>query len=515
MPEGDPGYGQADSDFASNSRLIDSEADVAITSVGLDIGSTTTHFVLTRIVLGLVAGRYVVSSFQALHESEVRLTPYESSGAIDAATLGRWLDEQYRTCEIRPGDVDTGVVLLTGNALLRENSRAIADLFAQAAGTFVSVAAGHHMEASLAARGSGALGVSRQEHARILHIDIGGGTTKLAVCDNGRLIATAAIDVGARILEIDDAGVLIRAVPSGERIGQALKLDLKIGERVATADRRRLASRIAEIALDVIYPNEGGAQYHGALLTDALPVLGSIDAITFSGGVAEYIYRREQATFGDLGAEIGAAIRERTQCLLAEKGIPTKMLSIGIRATVMGTSRNTVQLSGETVVVHPPDVLPLANVPVVTVHLAGLDDDLASASLADRIWRERRVRGLVNRSEPVAIAIPWHGPATYTRLHTVALGLVKSMEQSAQRRPPIVVVTNEDVGGLLGLHLRHELGVAEVVSLDGLRVDDFDFLDIGRIAEGTGAVPVVVKSMLFPGEAQAAAVEPSVPAISG
>ncbi len=483
--------------FASNSRLVDSAADVVMTSVGVDIGSTTTHFVLSRIRLGLVSGRYVPLAFHIVQESGIRLTPYDSAGLIDPDTLEDWIEQQYVAAGIRIEDVDTGVVLLTGNALSSANSRAIAELFAGAAGTFVSVAAGHEMESALAARGSGALNLSRREQIRILHIDIGGGTTKYAICDAGTLIATAAIDVGARLIEVDEGGRVVRLHDRGKQIAQSLGFDIAVGSLIGVEGRRCIATKIADLALDILSPDGPGSDHLSALLTDALPRLGNIDAVTFSGGVSEYIHGREVTDFGDLGIGIGEAIRQRMASMLAAHGVAVRELRVGIRATVMGASRHTLQLSGETVVVLPPEILPLRNVPVVAFPLDSMGTDSSSVALADEVRYALKIRGLDGGESPVAFAIAWQGPATYDRIDAMCSALLQSTRRESGSRVPLVIVTNQDVGGLLGLHLAQVLGVSHVVSLDGLFVDDFDYLDLGTMVEGTGAVPVVVKSMLF------------------
>jgi ethanolamine utilization protein EutA len=463
----------------------------------VDIGSTTTQFVLSRIRLGLTSGRYVVLASQTLRESEIRLTPYDAGSLIDATILGDWIEQQYAAAAIHRDEVDTGVVLLTGNALSKANSLAIATLFADSAGTFVSVAAGHQMEAALAARGSGALGISRLEDSRILHIDIGGGTTKYAICDGGVLVATAAVDVGARLVEVSEGGRVVRLQDQGRSIAESLGLELVTGSPVGLDELRALAGRIADIVLDVLNPNGPGPEHAARLLTDSLPPLGTLDAVTFSGGVAEYIYGREATTFGDLGLGIGAAIRERLAQIHAARGIPLRSLPVGIRATVMGTSRHTLRLSGETVVVAPPELLPMRNVPVVAVPPTPATVADPGTALASRIAHALETRGLTGET-PVAVAIDWDGPATFERLDRVCRELLAGIRREPTSSVPVVLITNQDVGGLLGLHLTRELGIPNVVSLDGLLVDDYDFLDIGGIAEGTGAVPVVVKSMLFP-----------------
>src|SRR6476661_2752746 len=182
---------------------------VSLTSVGMDIGSSGTQIIFSRINLRRLgedlSSRYFVVSRETLFQSPVALTPYSSEERIDEAKLGAIIDDAYDVAKIHPDDIDTGVVILTGEALRRENSQAIAGVLAEQGGEFVTATAGHHMEAMLAAYGSGAARVSSDEGKRVLNIDIGGGTTKLAMVENGRVVSTAAIHIGGRLQVVDDS----------------------------------------------------------------------------------------------------------------------------------------------------------------------------------------------------------------------------------------------------------------------------------------------------------------------
>src|SRR6266404_6311482 len=187
---------EVDADERLGENPIWIQDHVTLVTVGVDIGSHGTQVIFSRINLRRygedLTSRYYVVSRETLFQSPVALTPYSSDERIDDAALGRIIDEAYDAAGVEPGDIDTGVVILTGEALRRENAEAIAGLLAEQRGDFVTATAGHHMEAMLAGYGSGAARVSSDQGKRILNIDIGGGTTKLALVDGGRVIATAA-----------------------------------------------------------------------------------------------------------------------------------------------------------------------------------------------------------------------------------------------------------------------------------------------------------------------------------
>src|SRR5262245_6982047 len=192
--------------------------NVTLTSVGIDIGSAGTQVIFSKVHLRRLSeeltSRYYVVSRETLFRSPVALTPYQSEGRIDESGRRAIINHAYRQADIEAKDIDTGVVILTGEALRRENAQAIAGLLAEQGGDFVTATAGHHMEAMLAGYGSGAARVSSDQKKRILNIDIGGGTTKLALVENGRVTATAAVHVGGRLQVVDANGKIIRLDPA-------------------------------------------------------------------------------------------------------------------------------------------------------------------------------------------------------------------------------------------------------------------------------------------------------------
>ena len=215
--------------FNNVRRSLEIEDEIRLTSVGVDIGSSTSHLVFSRLVLERLDNRYVVSERKVIHESEVLLTPYAGDATIDALALGRFIDRQYELAGVDPDAIDTGALILTGVAVRRSNARAIGELFASQAGKFVSVSAGDALEATLAAFGSGACARSIRESARVMNIDIGGGTSKIAVCEAGEIADLTAIDVGARIVSFDAEGRVARIEEAGRRFAAEVGLLLEMG----------------------------------------------------------------------------------------------------------------------------------------------------------------------------------------------------------------------------------------------------------------------------------------------
>lgn len=380
-----------------------------------------------------LSSRYVVVERTVLHRSPIILTPYSAGDVIDTAALEAAIAIWYSAAGLGRDDVDTGAVILTGTALLSRNSRELANLFADEGGTFVCATAGHALEATLAAHGSGSVARSRRDHETILHVDIGGGTTKLALIEDGTIVATSAIAVGAR----------------SRRVGRQ------------PDKRRRIAG---ELAGAIVAATRGGAIAPDLQLLPPLPQSSKPARITLSGGVSEYASGREWAEHDDLGRELAAALL----ALRAELPAPLEIASDGIRATVIGASQFTVQVSGSTIEVGAR--LPLRNVPV-----APLGGDL---------------RG----SGPIALAVKWEGEPEHERIRELAERIA-----AATDRRPLVVAIDGDVAATLGKVLRDELNFkGDLVTLDGLELGDLDYVDVGSPVPPSGVVPVIVKSLVFP-----------------
>jgi ethanolamine utilization protein EutA len=219
------------------------------------------------------------------------------------------------------------------------------------------------------------------------------------------------------------------------------------------------------------------------------------EIVTFSGGVSEYLYGREQGDYGDLGPLLAAAIRQRFEGW----GVPIETSEQGIRATVVGASQYTVQVSGSTIYVTPSSTLPLRNVQVIVPELPLEPEELSPGDIARTIESALRRHDLASGRQPVAMCFHWQGSATFKRLDDFCRGVTQGLKASLARGHPLVLVSDGDVGGLIGIHAHEETKLeTPIVSIDGILLKEFDFIDIGALLEASGAVPVVIKSLVFP-----------------
>jgi ethanolamine utilization protein EutA len=340
-----------------------------------------------------------------------------------------------------------------------------------------------------------------------VHVDIGGGTTKFAVCHDGNVTATSAIRTGARIVAFDPEGRLVHATPTGLRVLARLGVDPTVGAVVGPEVQRRLAAYVVERVLDVLLGSES-AELAGVLLTDRLPLPGRF-AVSFGGGVSEYIYEREDRSFGDLGIEIGRSMRAR----LREAQWEVVPLPRGIRSTVTGASQYTVQVTSQTVDVSSDAALPLRNVPIVVLDVRTLGEAVDEAVVMERLrpWVD------ASRGADVAtlgVGLLWSGSATFQRLEAIARGMVAAMDPVWSSRRLAVVVTDADIGGLVGGAVRRQLPPeVAMISVDGIECRQFDHVDIGARDGAARVFPVVVKSLLFPTHRDHLGAPPPVPTI--
>ena len=484
--------------FSSIGRTLALEDEIRLLSVGVDIGSSTSHLVFSRIVLERLDSRYIVAEREPIYESPILLTPYADAETIDAAALGTFIADAYREAGIARDAIDTGALILTGVAVRRRNARAIGELFAREAGRLVAVSAGDGLETTMAAYGSGAVARSIRERTRVMNVDVGGGTSKIAVCEDGRVAALTALDVGARLIALDDGGRIVRIEEAGRRFASELGLDLAAGRVLADTDATALCAHMADRLFKAI---DGGAPMAGGAPLLRLPPLapmGPVGDICFSGGVAEYVYGLEQRRFGDLGPLLAQAIIARIEAHRLHLVPPTA----SIRATVIGASQYTIQVSGSTIYVSPLDALPLRNLPVVAPALALDAETIDPQAVSAAIGAMLRQLDLAAGDAPVAVFVPWRGSASYARLDAFCRGVAAGLARHVAEGQPLVLAGDGDVGGLIGIHFREELGLANaIISIDGLELKEFDYIDIGAILETSGAVPVVIKSLIFPGAA--------------
>jgi ethanolamine utilization protein EutA len=473
---------------------------VTLTSVGIDVGTATSQIIFSRLVLRRLgrelSSRFVVAERKTLYLSPVHFTPYAGGRErIDDQALGQLVDSAYQEAGITAEQVDTGAIILTGEAIRRDNARAIADLFAAQRGNFVCASAGHNFEALLSAHGSGAVALSAERQCRVLNIDIGGGTTKLAVAERGRVLSTAAFHIGGRLLATDDVGAISVLEPGGQSLARQVGFKWQLGDRVAAQQMERLARYMADAVLALAQEEKPPSELERLWLTPALSGAKSYDAVVFSGGVSEYIYGKETTSFGDLGAPLGKALQGLINSgALAWPLAPAREC---IRATVMGAAQHTVQVSGNTIHRSNDELLPRKNLQVLRPAV-DLSDTIDSSALAESILHHFRAFDLKEGEAEVALVFHWDGSPAASRIAAFCRGLMKGLPATVRNRRPIYLVFDHDLAGLVGTILKNDFQLEnDVLAIDGVTLHDFDFIDLGKTLEPSGTIPVTIKSLVF------------------
>ena len=443
-------------------------------SLGLDVGTTSTQMIFSELTVENRAGSFSVPEMEIsrrkiLYKSPVHFTPLLQGELVDTAALRRIVDEEYARAGIEKGSVDTGAIIITGETSRKENARAVLAELSGYAGDFVVATAGPDLESVLAAKGAGAAAWSEKTGKRVLHMDIGGGTSNLALIEDGKILRTGCLNVGGRLLKFDEAGMLTYVSPVLEGL-----CALKAGQTPSQEAVRQLAQtlvqalemaaglRSATELLDALWTKEAGAVWTS-------PPTGTV--FSFSGGVADCVDTvHPPLAFGDMGPILGQAIRESALCrgdyILGEETI---------RATVIGAGCHSAQLSGSTVY-HRNVRFPLKNIPVVPMALP--DGEAIRTALA-------------SREDMAVLALPGIRSPGYDAVAAYGEAIVRGFGDR-----PVLVCLEQDMAKALGQALALRLPPDRpVLCIDRVKLGAESYLDVA--APIGPALPVVVKTLIL------------------
>jgi ethanolamine utilization protein EutA len=460
-----------------------------LTSVGIDIGSSTSHLMFSRLLIGypsLLQRKPIVVERNVIARSPIMLTPFDGDWNIDAEPLRRLVDDMFSDTGLSRDDVDTGAVIITGEAARRDNAAKIAELFADESGRFVCATAGPQLETIMAAHGSGAVRASREQGLTLLNVDIGGGTTKVSLIQEGKICGTTALNIGARLVAHDGAERVVRLETGGKKFLAALGEQIEIGGLISGNVRHRVAAHMARTLFDAVL--RGGRPWDDLYVLPSLGELPELDAILFSGGVSEYIHGREGQSFGDLGPYLGREIKREAEI----RGLAILGGSEGIRATVIGASQYAVQLSGETIFIPQTMQLPVRNLRVFVVNVDWQAPVASRAEAAIRRAlgeRDREVTG-----EPYVLAFATPPFVGYGAVQELGEGIDCALSVLAQEDRPSALVFGQNFGQVIGNMLSAKWNMP---CIDEIALSELDFIDVGQVVEGEGFVPVIIKSLAF------------------
>lgn len=438
-------------------------------SVGVDLGTSTTQMIVSRLKVENTAAPFTIPRMEIrereiLYRSQIYFTPLLDARTLDAAAIQRLLQAEYDRAGICPAQVRTGAVIITGETARKENAREVLAALSDLAGDFVVATAGPALESVLAARGAGADRAARELGRYVLHMDIGGGTSNLALFDpEGRLMDTGCLNVGGRLMKFDENGRTVYVSP--------------VLEGMDVSDPAQVVQTLVR-ALEQAAGLEPPDELLRWLTTDKTVVLPpEPPALSFSGGVADLIERQNVSPlqYGDLGVLLGRAIRRSRLCAGDYRlGRET------IRATVVGAGSYATELSGSTVFYNAVQ-FPLHNLPVARL------EQTTPEAIAHAV-------ALFPDQTPV-LSLAGEYNTSFASLSSLADAIVQTV------RPlhgPLVIALEQDMAKALGQALRTRLGPqTPLVCLDGIHVPAGSYLDVGAPVAGGAAVPVVVKTLAF------------------
>lgn len=471
-----------------------------INSVGIDVGTSTSHLIFSELVLKKdpksKTEKYHVAERHIKYRGNIFFTPL-TNNEIDIEELSQCLKKEYIKAGINASEVDTGAVIITGESAKRENAERIVELLSKETGKFVAASAGPNFEAIISAYGSGAVKLSESNSSKIIHTDVGGGTANVAVIDSGEITATACINVGGRLIVFNDREEIVRIEPPGKLTIEHCKLDLSIGDVINSNQKEILAQELAKALFELLSGQELSKFARELMMTPNLPPESFDDnpKLSFSGGIAEYVYLQSTQDFNDLGLLLGSQIRMLTENSESHRiEVPEK-----IRATVIGASEYTLQVSGSTTFISPnfsESGLPIRSLPIVMpkINRNNLSEDYVAKQITSALKRLDIIEG----STPIALAFDDPVRTVYDKLTVFSKGIVKALPQTISNNKPLILVFNTDIGNSVGNVLYRETQISnEILSIDEILLREGDFIDIGKPVVENIVFPVVVKSLIF------------------
>lgn len=474
----------------------------AILSVGIDVGTSTTQVVFSKLQMDNAGGyfsvpRVAIVDKEVVYKSEVYMTPLKTDVLIDTDALRDIVAAEFRKAGYRPEDTDSGAVIITGESARKENSDAVLKSLSDFAGDFVVSAAGPDMESLIAGKGSGAWQYSMDHHCRVANLDIGGGTTNVVLFEDGETLARGCLDIGGRLICMNPQGIITKVSPAAAVMAQAAGVSVSVGDRCdelkLTAVTRQMAAALNAYLgvgtkdIDVILrqiKTPGSSDF---------PVPEKIQAVFFSGGVADLIYHESADTwaYGDIGVLLGRAIRESRLFTDFQKMEPGET----IRATVVGAGTYTTTISGSTIT-YSDDIFPLKNIPVIK-----LDEELQEACFAGETEPViRRIQWVLgqNDEEHFILAMPGKRNPGYMEMKRAAASIRQIMDRVQPPGEPILLVIESDIAKAMGQMIRQQPDLKrQVVAIDSIHVEDGEYVDMGKPMMNGMVIPVVVKTLIF------------------
>ncbi|WP_371804330.1 ethanolamine ammonia-lyase reactivating factor EutA [Candidatus Lokiarchaeum ossiferum] len=469
-----------------------------VMSVGIDIGSSTSHLIFSQLTLKRemsffnLSNRFVTVNREIKYEGNIIFTPLIDRTTIDIEAIVDFCKEEYKKAGFTPEMVDTGAVVVTGETAKKYNAAEIVRRLSSESGKFVSATAGPNFESVLGAMGSGIVALSKQNQKTILNVDIGGGTSNLAISSNGTVLSTACINVGGRLLGIDKNFKIWRIDGPTEFVMKYLNMHYTLGDIIPEVDVIRISREYAKILLEVMSGRAQSPLAKDLLMTEDLDFSIPIDEVSFSGGVAEMIYGNNAEHFDDIGSYLAAEIKN----LITEKGITLIEPENKIRATVIGAGAFSLSISGSTCYYDPNIQLPMENIPIIPINITLEDVRLNFSKMRNEVTLA--LRNFDFQEGEDIVALYFKNPMMRSDISLFAKAIESALPNSIENSKLILIILGSDGGKILGLTLKKETSIkSNLFCLDELDLKAGDWIDIGRSLKESNAFPITIKSLVF------------------
>ena len=473
-------------------------------SVGIDVGTTTTQVIFSNITIENMSSGARVPEFKIVgkeifYKGKIHFTPLRSNTEIDETALKEIIEREYKNAGINPDDIDSGAVIITGETARKENAQNISKVLSGYAGEFVVATAGPDLEGIIAGKGSGAAKLSYENNDIVANFDIGGGTTNRAVFSQGEPIDTTCLDLGGRLLRFDKSGLVEYISPKLADICKEVNISLEKGKRYPDEVIRKICRYMAEILLEVsgVRPSSRLLELTLSPKSTALRLDYKIDRVSFTGGVADYIYNNQAETdlykFGDIGILLGYEIK----AILNEFASKVIMPEETIMATVVGAGTQTMDISGSTISYSQSATLPLKNIPIIEI--TEKEERVNEEELEKTIMAKLQWYCLETQKQKVALFLKGERNVSFEKVTSLSKVIAKVWEEFYPHGEEVIVVIENDMAKVLGQSISRKLSnkQREVVCIDGIKVSSGDYIDIGKPIGNGSVLPVVIKTLVF------------------
>lgn len=470
-------------------------------SVGIDIGTSTTQLIFSKLTVENTASNFSVPRIsivdkEIIYKSHVYFTPLISATEINGEEIKAIVESEYKKANIDKDDIQTGAVIITGETARKENANDVLHALSGFAGDFVVATAGPDLESIISGKGAGAHIYSKEHSTTVVNIDIGGGTSNLSLFKRGEVVDTGCLDIGGRLIKIDVTSKEVTYIsPKIEKIIDDNNLNILVGTKITIEKVEPIVNIMKDIIVESIGLKKKSELFDFMVTNKSISLNEDIKNVSFSGGVADYIYYEgsidDYFKYGDLGILLGQAIKncEELKNINVIKPLET------IRATVVGAGSHTTEVSGSTIT-YTNDAFPIKNLPILKLSLE--DENGGSNDISKAIKNKLNWFKLENNLQKIAIAFNGQKNPSFEKVMEYARGIVEGMSEIVEKKLPFIVIVENDMAKVLGQSIYALLDYkTDIVCLDSIKVENGDYIDIGKpIADGK-VLPVVIKTLVF------------------